>query len=165
MRKYDDEKKSGSTTGSIRGRDDTGTWIFWKFFMTNTPWSNTWDTEKTNESKKEWMDTGNSIPHIDIDTTVEEFYSKLVLETYKTQLKKNIKDLDITLKKIYPDETDRWEAYKKIKETYENVQANIKENTSSGSIGGLNKKQMKIYDESLTYLIWLLDIRINSLGK
>ncbi len=118
-------------------------------------------SEKKEEIKKESEASTRS----ELDRSIEDFYSKLVLETYKAQLKRNIKDLDITLKKVYPAESDRLEAYRKIRETYENVQDNVQGNNVQDGVIILNKKQIKIYEESLSYLIWLLNIRINTLQK
>ncbi len=105
-------------------------------------------------------DTSSS--HTGIVKWIEEFYSKLVLETYKSQFKKNLKDLDITLKKIYPEKDDRIEAYKKIKQTYENILKNLKENPQS-IWASMSKKQVKIYEEALNYLIGLILSRISTL--
>ncbi len=118
-----------------------------------------WSGKDSDVSWTGGTDETSSGSHTAIEKWIEDFYSKLVLETYKTQFKKNLKDLDATLKKIYPEKDDRIEAYKKIKQTYDTLLKNIRENTSTS----LNKKQLKIYEESITYLIGLITQRIGTL--
>ncbi len=154
-KKIDEEKKSITNSGFIKENGEKESSSSGKGNGNEiSPDTKEVTKKETSSSTLSWL-----------DTSIEDFYSKLVLETYKSQLKRNIKDLDVTLKKVYPEEPDRLEAYKKIKETYENVQDNIQEKNIQDGVIILNKKQIKIYEESITYLIWLLNTRIISLKK
>lgn len=148
----------------VRKSDDSKR-LFWESEILNTGWIFWLNSSTSNDGGN--TDSGGSDDssgaHSNIVRWIEEFYSKLVLETYKSQFKKNLKDLDITLRKIYPEKDDRVEAYKKIKQTYENILKNLKDNTSLGWWISMSKKQVKIYEESLMYLIGLITLRISTL--
>lgn len=148
----------------VRKSDDSKR-LFWESEILNTGWIFWLNNSTSNDGGN--TDSGGSDDssgaHSNIVRWIEEFYSKLVLETYKSQFKKNLKDLDITLRKIYPEKDDRVEAYKKIKQTYENILKNLKDNTSLGWWISMSKKQVKIYEESLMYLIGLITLRISTL--
>ena len=139
--------------------------FFWESDTMSTGWALT--SSGWSLSDEAIMDTGssdeNSWSRSGIGKWIEAFYSKLVLETYKSQFKKNLKDLDVTLKKIYPEKDDRIEAYKKIKQTYENILKNLKNTMVQAGWASISKKQLKIYEESLTYLISLITLRITTL--
>lgn len=117
--------------------------------------------ENTSNTKLESPDTGTGVKDTTLETPeeaeakkqkIKDEISSYIIESYKAQWDKIIKDIEQTLQKTVPEKEDRIVAYQKIQSSLE---ARKKRNKASESSSEMSKE---IIDAFLTHMI-------DSLGK
>ncbi len=129
-----------SETGSNSKNDKNENETKWEFYSGSTSIENSKTIEESEEEQK-----------------LKQDINTYIIESYKAQWSRIIKDLSIKLAKSIPDKTDRQEAYRKIRMSLE---------TRLEKTGKLKMSETKklILKEFLSHTIDLLDKKIDELN-
>ena len=120
--------------------------------------TNTENSKEEVSEEDEGKDTKQEVSEEKKEKIKQEI-SSYIIESYKAQWDKILKDIDQTLQKTVSDKSDRIEAYKKIRTSLE---ARKDRNSASKKISESSKK---IVNEFLSHMIEWIDKKITELSK
>ena len=119
-----------------------------------TSWSGTKSITADDTSEEGWDETSEEKKE-----RIKQEISSYIIDSYKAQWDKILKDIDQTLQKTAPDKEDRIEAYKKIRASLE---ARRQKNMKSLKTSDTSKT---IVNEFLNHMIDSIDKKISDLSK
>lgn len=130
--------------------------------VTPTNKSQTWNILKTESWDEEWIDDIKKIPEESATEAkkekIKQEISSYIIDSYKAQWDKILKDIDQTLQKTNPDKRDRIEAYKKIRISLE--ARRIKNNQWKK----ISETSKMIINEFLWHIIESIDKKVQELS-
>lgn len=124
----------------------------------NTLNSDTLEQTKEENETEEYTETKESVSEEKKEKIKQEI-SSYIIDSYKAQWDKILKDIDQTLQKTAPDKGDRIEAYKKIRISLE---ARRNRNNTAKKVSEISRM---IINEFLIHMIDSIDKKIEELKK